>query len=122
MKQLLIGFIFLTVLFNSTVWAGADITFMWEKNLESDLAGYRLYQSDVSRQYVFGEEHAAAIIFAGTETVILSDVQDGQWYWILTAFDLAGNESDKSNEVEHLVDTIAPDAPTLKIVIILEAQ
>lgn len=89
-----------------------DINFAWDANTESDLAGYRLYQSNTSGSYTYGSGNEVAEIAAGTETVTLTGVTDGTWYWVLTAFDTEGNESLPSNEVSQTVDETAPSAPT----------
>ncbi len=87
----------------------AEVSFGWNKNLESDLGGYRLYQSATSGEYgsTFVDE-----IPAGTQTYTQQDVAEGTHFWVLTAFDLAGNESDYSNEVVLVVDETPPEPPT----------
>ena len=92
-------------------WAGSTVVFSWNANLESDLKEYRLYQAEASGNYVLGVDSPVAIIPAGTVTSTLIDVADGHKYWVLTAVDLAGNESGKSNEVNAVLDSIAPGAP-----------
>ncbi|KQC03136.1 MAG: hypothetical protein APR55_07060 [Methanolinea sp. SDB] len=94
------------------VFAGESAIFTWNPNTETDLAGYRLYQSAVSGQYTFGAASAVADITAGTETVSLENVPDGTWYWVLTAYDASGHESGPSNEVTLAIDTTPPDSPT----------
>ena len=100
----------------SAVWA-STLTVMWDKNTEADLAGYRLYQSDTSGKYSYGEDHAIATAPAGEETVTVNDVEDGTWFWVLTAYDTSGNESGPSNEVTKTIDTEAPNAPRITITI-----
>lgn len=87
-----------------------DIGFAWDANTESDLAGYRLYQSDTSGSYTY--LNPVADIPAGTETYTQAGVSDGTWFWVLTAYDTEGNESGPSNEVTMTVDETAPAAPT----------
>ena len=96
------------LLMASVAFAGTSVTFIWDPNPESDLACYRLYQGTESR--VYAPEHVAEIP-AGTETVTI-EVEDGTWFWALTAFDAKGNESDFSPEVTRTYDTTAPGAPT----------
>lgn len=103
----LIGFLFTMGLAH----AATDVTFVWDANTETDLAGYRLYQSAISGQYEYGADHCVETIQAGIETVIHHDVPDGTWYWVLTAFDEAGNESGPSNEISDTFDTTAPGPP-----------
>jgi hypothetical protein len=85
----------------------ADYVFEWDANTEQDLEGYRFYQSDTSGVYTFGDGHQEATIPSGTETTTLLDVPTGDWFWVVTAYDSDGNESEPSNEVSNL----APNAP-----------
>jgi len=95
--------------------AGADnsVTFRWDANTEPDLAGYRLYQTTSEGVYTYGEGNQVAVISAGVETVTLETVPDGTFFWVLTAYDLQGNESGPSNEVSATLDSVAPGAPTI---------
>lgn len=80
-----------------------DVTFTWDANTESDLAGYRLYT--VSGELV--KEMTASEV-----QTVLEDVGPGEHSWYLTAFDFAGNESGPSNIVSTtLVDDIPPADP-----------
>lgn len=98
--------------------ADTTVTFTWDKNSEQDLAGYRLYQTKNQGVYIFGEENAVATIPAGTEAVTLEDVLDGEYWWVLTAYDVHLNESGESNEVTIILDTTPPAVPkTLNVVI-----
>ncbi|MBW1858138.1 MAG: hypothetical protein JRI42_07705 [Deltaproteobacteria bacterium] len=84
-------------------------TFGWDANTEVDLAGYRVYQSDESGVYVFGTESpnfvAEIPCGMGDETCCeylkVASPGPGHWY-VGTAFDLYGNESLPSNEIESL--------------------
>lgn len=117
MKRLFLCLVFL--LFSvGVVWADSTVKFKWDSNFESDLAGYNLYQSDVSMNYTPGVDKPVAVIPAGTETLTLDNVSDGHKFWVLTAFDLHGNESEISNEVNVVLDTLAPGVPTLEITVI----
>ena len=99
--------------------SNANVTFEWDANTEGDLAGYRLYRADVPGSYTFGEGNQVDGALAGTETVTILE-HDGVWYYVLTAYDNAGNESGPSNEVSTSIDTISPDAPGgLRITIIV---
>lgn len=88
--------------------AASNITFEWDANSESDLAGYRLYQSQTSGNYI---SVPVMTIPAGTETAVLSDIPDGTYFWVLTAYDVAGNESGYSNEVTASLDSVPPVPP-----------
>lgn len=126
MKKLFIVLMFVLAFSVSTVFAASDITFEWDANSEADLAGYKLYQSSVSvstldadndgiitlQEFLAGSENIISdtLILAGTETVTIQ-VEDGTWYWVLTAYDTGDNESNPSNEVTAILDTEAPSSP-----------
>ena len=86
---------------SSRVNSTPEVVFEWDANKEPALAGYRLYKSDTSGVYTFGAGNEVAEIPAGNETVTLSNVPSGTWYWVLTAYNTYGFESDPSNEVEQ---------------------
>ncbi len=109
MKKLFLVLIFLLV--SVGIVSAADINFSWTQNTESDLAGYRIYNSLTSGLYSYGEENAVAIIPVGEGTVTVEDVTDGMKYWVITAYDTDGNESLPSNELSIMLDTSAPTAP-----------
>ena len=75
------------------------VTLSWPKNMEGDLAGYRLYRSeseDGSGEYI----REGNDISATATTYIDGNVQNGKIYWYyLTAFDVAGNEGAPSDKV-----------------------
>lgn len=85
----------------------AEVTFTWDANTETDLAGYKLYQSATSGTY----DPASAIDVGNVTTHVLTDVADGTWFWAATAYDTNGNQSAYSNEVSLTIDTIGPGAP-----------
>lgn len=108
MKKIL--FMIFILFICSKVFADTEITFKWDKNLESDLAGYRLYKTQTSSIYTTGKGKEVIEVPAGVETATIT-IPDGQWYFVLTAFDLSGNESGLSKEVSYLADTTAPGVP-----------
>jgi fibronectin type 3 domain-containing protein len=99
----------LALLLVSVATAASNVTFEWDANSENDLAGYRLYQSNRSGVY---NQSPISVIPAGTETVVVQDIPDGTYFWVLTAFDNGGNESNRSNEVTKSLDSVPPSAPT----------
>ena len=107
---LLIGFFLMSLLLVGSVMTSTDMTLEWDANTESDLAGYRLYQSDTSGVYIFGVGNEVATIPAGTEVVTLPGLPDGTYYWVLTAFDTGGQESGPSNEITEEIDAV-PGCP-----------
>ena len=89
-----------------------EVRFEWDDNSEPDLAGYRLYRSDASGQYVYGAANAIAEIPAGTETYGPIVLPIGTHYFVLTAYDTEGFESGPSNEATAIVVNTPPSAPT----------
>jgi hypothetical protein len=81
---------------------------VWDPNTETDLAGYRVYYST--------DNFATANFLAETTDTCypLDKSQDG-YYFALTAFDFAGNESARSAVVRYVIpeppDTTPPFAP-----------
>lgn len=102
-------FIVLAVLFLAIPAFAADINFGWDANKESDLVGYRLYQSQTPGTYQL--DNPIAEIPKGSETYTVGGLTDGTYFWVLTAFDQAGNESEASDEVTLTIDETAPDSP-----------
>ncbi len=85
----------------------ADITFEWDANTESDLAGYRLYAGGETGVY-----NPDLTIDVGNRTIYKwTGFSDGDWFFAATAYDDDGNESAYSNEVALTIDTVAPGAP-----------
>jgi len=70
----------------------------WQANKESDLAGYRVYKSCQSGNYI------SSIADVGLDTFLLNiPVDCDTTYFVVTAYDTAGNESAFSNEVYKLL-------------------
>lgn len=81
----------------------------WLPNIETDLAGYKVYYGTASRdEGGYAQPIFHDIIPAGTETYYMENVSDGIYYFSLSAFDLAGNESDFSNEIWTVVPEFEP--------------
>ena len=101
------------------VCAGTSwIELAWDANSETDLAGYRVYQSTMSGQYERVVDNPSTPYLAGevdaaTTGIVLTGLVDGTYYWVVTAFDTEGHESLYSNEVSETMDTETnlPPAP-----------
>jgi hypothetical protein len=80
-----------------------DVTLTWDPNSEPDLVGYVLYWGTSSRSYRFSDD------VGNTTTHTVLGLSVGQtYYFTVTAYDTAFNESGYSNEVVHTIP--APDA------------
>jgi hypothetical protein len=93
-----------TVPVNFTITAGAattsSATLTWNANTESDLAGYKIYRATSSGAY----GAPLATISAGTVSYAATGLQSGNTYFfVVTAYDSAGNESAFSNEVSKSI-------------------
>lgn len=123
-RGLLYGLLTFLLLSTAAFAATERINFGWDANTEADLAGYRLYMSSTSGQYTYVGKNASLTptnppasyvkSVAKPAVAMSADVtgQDGQRiYFVLTAFDTAGNESGASNEVTYVFTDSPPAAP-----------
>jgi len=76
-----------------------EITLIWNPNAEEDLAGYKIYYGLSSRSY-----DTILDVNNVTEATIKNLVADVTYYFAVTAYDLTGNESGYSNEVEAVIE------------------
>ena len=105
------------VLLLSIPGSAKDVKVSWDPNSESDLAGYRIYYGTKSGNYDTNVDagNAASVEIKGLQT-------NTTYYFVATAYDNSGNESEFSKEVSLFIpppaDNQAPAAPTnVKIVI-----
>jgi hypothetical protein len=94
-------------------FADADTAVLdWTANTETDLAGYKVYQSTVSGSYGTPTATLGKVI---TTTLTLPTLTvDQRYFFAITAYDIAGNESPKSNEVSKIA-LVAPGTPVLTL-------
>ena len=85
-------------------FADTSVKLVWDANIESDLAGYKLYKGNESGVY-------NDVTDVGNVTQYTVDVPDGTWYFALSAYDTSDNESGYSNEVSTLTDSTSPAIP-----------
>jgi len=90
----------------ASVCTAAQVKVSWTPNDEPDLAGYRLYHGNESRNYT---EDYLEIGKDAVSTFVT--VPDGFHYWGLTAVDASGNESGYSQEAYLEIDSSAPSPP-----------
>ena len=102
----LISFLLIT----TTSFTAKSVILSWSANSEIDLAGYRLYQSDTSDNYVFNDSTSPNLLIdipCGPNDITccthtkMADSGPGKYY-VVTAYDNNNNESLPSNEVETL--------------------
>jgi hypothetical protein len=85
------------------------VTLYWDANSETDLAGYHVFWGRGSRVYTNAPQPTVAVMTAPTYTTPV--LQNGTWYFAVTAFNKTGGESGYSNEVSTVIN-IAPAPPT----------
>lgn len=106
-----------------------SVTFQWDRNTNdptgSECVGYNLYQADnaealTAENFDYGESTSVKINPEGipqlesgdTISYTAEEVPEGHHYWIVTAYDVNGTESEPSNIVDKLVDYEAPNTPS----------
>lgn len=78
----------------------SSVTLDWNPNTEPDLAGYRIYAATSSGAY----GAAIATAPANATSQVVTGLQPGvTYFFVITAFDAAGNESARSDEVSATV-------------------
>ena len=108
--------IFLSLLFAATAIA-SDVTLAWDANTESDLAGYKLYYGNASGAYQNNVD------VGNVTTYTVKDLTDGTWYFVVTAYDTADNESGFSNEVNSELNATPPaDPKNVVITVVVKIQ
>jgi len=73
---------------------GQGVIIVWNNNKEPDVAGYKVYYGKISRTY-----NNCVDVGKTTEYKIPALPEDDVFYFAVTAYDSAGNESAYSNEV-----------------------
>lgn len=89
----------------STFCSAADVTLAWDPNTEADLAGYRIYKTLTPDQYTFVKDDPDNNnkVWEGTAVTSTISVEEGQCWFVATAYDISGNESGPSNQVVYLM-------------------
>lgn len=94
-------------------------TFFWNANTEPDLEGYRFYVKPVGGNYGTPLDIKQPQSAIGVEQFKTSfgTLAPGNYVASVSAYDRAGNESGKSNEVAFtfIVPDLPPAIPTLQI-------
>ena len=110
MKRIIkVIFVLLCWLVASPAWAVAPTTFVWDRNVETDMLEYKVYTCSSSAVCVpnvsIGTVPQPAVGVSPTFTIPVNS----QGRAAVTAVDLVGNESGQSNVVPF--DRLAPSAP-----------
>jgi hypothetical protein len=90
-------------------WAySAKVMLAWDRNGETDIAGYRVYYGTSSGHYTF-------MLDAHNNTsCTLYNLEAGKtYYFVATAYDFTGNESGFSAEIPYAVPFVGRDAAAM---------
>jgi hypothetical protein len=111
-KKLSRNLVFFSVLLLAlliSVWARAEqVTLAWDANTEPDLAGYKVHYGTASGSYT------TVVDVHKVTTTIVTGLTAGQtYYFVVTAYNAANNESGYSNQVSYSVPAAngAPATP-----------
>ena len=86
---------------NTTTGTASTASLGWAPSSDADLVGYRVYYGTASRTYL--QARGAGISTGKTAAFTATGLQSGQrYYFSVTAYDAAGNESAYSAEVSKL--------------------
>ena len=111
-RRVRIGLLALCVSLGSlgSISYAATVNLAWDSNTESDLAGYNIYRAfqACTAQGPLNKVGSVGKVTGATDTV----TADGLYCYQITAFDMANNESPKSNKAEATVNAVPPVAPT----------
>jgi hypothetical protein len=111
----LILFVVFYLSFSAGIKAG-DVIVRWDPNTEPDLLGYKVYWGTSSRNYTdFGD--------ANNDTSYrVPNLPEGvEYFFAVTAYDTAYNESDFSVEVSHTISVSDIDPPEISSVTLISA-
>ncbi|MCU1517081.1 MAG: hypothetical protein JWQ75_1802, partial [Pseudarthrobacter sp.] len=89
------------------------VTLAWTAPAADDLAGYRVYRSLQPVVADTGSLHSGSALVTGTTYVDSSATNGTTYFYAVTAVDLSGNESAKSNEA-HAVPVV-PNTTNIKV-------
>src|SRR5437773_434191 len=77
---------------------GKGVTLAWDPNPEPDIAGYMLYYGIASGVYTNSIDVGPVVTFP-----VAGLAERATYFFVVTAYDVAGLESDPSNEVSFTV-------------------
>jgi hypothetical protein len=79
-----------------------DVSLAWDPSASENVVGYKVYYGNASRSYDSFQT------VTNQTSCTVTDLSDGTYYFAVTAFDSAGNESGYSNEVSANVGDGTP--------------
>ncbi len=82
-----------------------QLTLAWDSNSEPDVSGYKIYYGEQSQDYAYCVDVGIA-----TSCVISGLTPGHTYYFTATAYDIHGNESSFSEELDYQVPAQEPDS------------
>ena len=110
LKAAALSWLFVTAWATGPVSASTVVRLAWDANTETDLAGYRLRYGTSPGLYPQSQEAGTA-----TSWEVWSLDPNTTYYFVVHAFDLAGNESLPSNEVSARPVVVLGPLPSVSI-------
>ena len=128
MKRYLVLLILFLFISSPLLAHSGSITISWDKNIEEDLAGYKIYYNiNTSGEPYIGvgaKEGDSPIILPLAELLdpnnpefALSGLSNTTYYIVVTATDISNLESLYSNEVSATITNIIPPSPPRNCII-----
>jgi hypothetical protein len=97
------AFFVLVILVLAQMASGAVVRISWAGNTESDLDGYKVYYGITSHQYL------SSLDVGNSTNANISNLGEGRtYYFAVTAYDINGNESSYSQEVQVAIPEVIP--------------
>jgi len=104
-----------SLLLTSKIFAG-ELIVSWNPNSEDDLKGYKIHYGNSSGNYDNTIDVGKVTIYT------VSNINEGiNYYFVLTAYDEAGNESEYSDEVFAFIEKNDDISPQISNLIIVDA-
>jgi len=107
--------ILFTLILTSKVCSG-DLVISWNPNLEEDLKGYKIHYGTSSGNY-----NTIIDVKNVTTYTVTNFVEGNNYYFALTAYDNAGNESEYSDEVSVFIEKVDNISPKIDKLIIVDS-
>jgi hypothetical protein len=106
-------FVILLLLLSATPANAYDVVIAWDPNGEQDLAGYVLYVDDGISEilYEYVDTYPLEDIDLQNPSVKITDLRDDlAYYFVVTAYDADGTESDFSDEICVINGEVCPES------------
>ena len=112
MKRILVAsiiFLSISLSFGQYAITVDRLTLEWDANSETDLAGYKVYKRQTASPY--GTVPLGVVPVLAMPTFEVTGLANGTWYFAVTAYNLTGAESARSNEISVNVSISGSSPP-----------